>query len=452
MAAKQERPGEIQHFPRNIDNWPGVKSPANLNTPVRNAISRYTCARLQPRDNCITIYNHRREPKSRIHNKYRKCRGPEPAVTLAPAPHSVPVSPPAQDKRPGSKMAAASGSCREVASLRLLKAGAGKPGEVHLQVISVIIVGFSVIKRGVPTIVTTRDEEVYISLSVFVAPQTVQELADALVQVLEEIPQETIRRLIRSMPRRYREQMGQVSVWSILWGIINYMDNDDSRIRGTLCPSLIGRGNFYDIIVAMATIMTSTSILCPSLNQKLLPLCTTMYAWQNRINAGIRQWNYFSTEELLVYDTMNYRWCENIGRAHRSNNVMLLVDLKREIWYQKCYDPVCRAQNFKSKLFPLPPEVCLPYILKEEEEGSLTWDENGNITEIKQDLLLVEELAVGKSWECCIDDAAIVEAAEDAELVDAADRSLENWSVEETDIPDELLLQAVDAHCTFDKT
>ena len=37
------------------------------------------------------------------------------------------------------------------------------------------------------------------------APQTVQELADALVQVWEEIPQETIRHLIRSMPRRRRE-------------------------------------------------------------------------------------------------------------------------------------------------------------------------------------------------------------------------------------------------------
>ncbi|CAJ0941051.1 unnamed protein product [Ranitomeya imitator] len=35
-----------------------------------------------------------------------------------------------------------------------------------------------------------------------IAPQTVQELVDALVQVWAEIPQETIRRLIRSMPRR----------------------------------------------------------------------------------------------------------------------------------------------------------------------------------------------------------------------------------------------------------
>ncbi|CAJ0934111.1 unnamed protein product [Ranitomeya imitator] len=36
-----------------------------------------------------------------------------------------------------------------------------------------------------------------------VARQTIQELVDALVQVWEEIPQETIRRLIRSMPRRW---------------------------------------------------------------------------------------------------------------------------------------------------------------------------------------------------------------------------------------------------------
>ncbi|CAJ0941103.1 unnamed protein product, partial [Ranitomeya imitator] len=36
--------------------------------PVRTAISRYTWPGLQLRDNCITTYNHWREPKSRIHN------------------------------------------------------------------------------------------------------------------------------------------------------------------------------------------------------------------------------------------------------------------------------------------------------------------------------------------------------------------------------------------------
>ncbi|XP_069833848.1 DNA-directed primase/polymerase protein isoform X2 [Dendropsophus ebraccatus] len=99
----------------------------------------------------------------------------------------------------------------------------------------------------------------------------------------------------------------------------------------------------------------------PEIDHFILSLVT-----REGFHGGIRQWNYFSTEELLVYDTVNYRWCENIGRAHRSNNVMLLVDLKREMWYQKCYDPVCRAQNFKSKFYPLPPEVCLPSIFKED--------------------------------------------------------------------------------------
>ena len=36
-------------------------------------------------------------------------------------------------------------------------------------------------------------------------PQTVQELTNALIQVWQEIPQDTIRRLIRSMPRRCRD-------------------------------------------------------------------------------------------------------------------------------------------------------------------------------------------------------------------------------------------------------
>lgn len=36
-----------------------------------------------------------------------------------------------------------------------------------------------------------------------VAPQTVQELSDALVQIWEEITQDSIRRLIRSKPQRY---------------------------------------------------------------------------------------------------------------------------------------------------------------------------------------------------------------------------------------------------------
>ncbi|XP_068043062.1 DNA-directed primase/polymerase protein isoform X2 [Anomalospiza imberbis] len=174
-----------------------------------------------------------------------------------------------------------------------------------------------------------------------------------------------------------------------------------------------------------------------------------------RSSRGIRQWSYFSLKELLIYDISGYRWCENIGRAHKSNNIMILVDLKNEVWYQKCHDPVCREQNFKSQSFPLPPGICLQSLFKEEEESTLM-DDRGH-TEGKvnphsdvsalskssvppenswsQDFLLSDS-----EWENTRDDAYFLEAAEDVELAEAADDSL-NYAMEE--IPDEVLLEAL---------
>ncbi|XP_071412411.1 DNA-directed primase/polymerase protein isoform X2 [Pithys albifrons albifrons] len=176
---------------------------------------------------------------------------------------------------------------------------------------------------------------------------------------------------------------------------------------------------------------------------------------KDELQGGIRQWNYFPLKEILVYDIYGYRWCENIGRAHKSNNIMILVDLKNEVWYQKCHDPVCREQNFKSQSFPLPPGICLPSLFKEEEEYSVM-DERGDTEEkakphcnvsdltessvslaksLSQDFLLSDS-----EWENTNDDACFLEAAEDVELAEAASDSL-NYAIEE--IPDEALLEAL---------
>ncbi|NXT54723.1 PRIPO protein, partial [Pluvianellus socialis] len=173
------------------------------------------------------------------------------------------------------------------------------------------------------------------------------------------------------------------------------------------------------------------------------------------IQGGIRRWNYFSLEEILVYDISGYRWCENIGRAHKSNNIMILVDLKKEVWYQKCHDPICREKNFKSQSFPLPPRICLPFLFKEEEEYPLV-DGRGNTEEkvkprsgtldvsdssvsleksVSQDFLLSDS-----SWDNASDDACFLEATDDVELAEAASDSL-NCAREE--IPDEVLLEAL---------
>ncbi|XP_054679842.1 DNA-directed primase/polymerase protein isoform X2 [Grus americana] len=173
------------------------------------------------------------------------------------------------------------------------------------------------------------------------------------------------------------------------------------------------------------------------------------------VQGRIRQWNYFFLEEILVYDISGYRWCENIGRAHKSNNIMILVDLKKEVWYQKCHDPVCREKNFKSQSFPLPPGICLPFLFKEEEEYTLM-DERGNTEEkvklhsnvsdlskssvsleksLSQDFLLSDS-----EWDNASDDAYFLEATEDMELAEAANDSL-NYAMEE--IPDEVFLEAL---------
>ncbi|NXD06831.1 PRIPO protein, partial [Nothocercus nigrocapillus] len=168
------------------------------------------------------------------------------------------------------------------------------------------------------------------------------------------------------------------------------------------------------------------------------------------VQGGIRQWNYFSLEEIIVYDISGYRWCENIGRAHKSNNIMILVDLKKEVWYQKCHDPVCREKNFKSQSFPLPPRICLPFLFKEEEEYAVM-DQSENKkghsdpTDVSKRSVFQENcmsrdlLQADTAWEHAGDDAWFLEATDDAELAEAASDGL-NGDTEE--IPDEVLLEA----------
>uniref|UniRef100_A0A3P8TD32 DNA-directed primase/polymerase protein n=1 Tax=Amphiprion percula TaxID=161767 RepID=A0A3P8TD32_AMPPE len=96
------------------------------------------------------------------------------------------------------------------------------------------------------------------------------------------------------------------------------------------------------------------------------------------IQGSLRRWNYFAAEQLLVYDITKYRWCENVGRFHKSNNIMIVVDLKEEVWYQKCHDPDCR--NFRSSSYPLPQEICVSYIMTlDEEDQAYLMDDAGNI-------------------------------------------------------------------------
>ncbi|XP_005100740.2 uncharacterized protein LOC101846888 [Aplysia californica] len=83
----------------------------------------------------------------------------------------------------------------------------------------------------------------------------------------------------------------------------------------------------------------------------------------------IRHWTYFPGSDSLIYDIAGSRWCGNVGREHRSNNVMYVVDLRRAVYYQKCYDPDCQAVGYKSEEKDLP-RHCLPWTFLSDDEFS----------------------------------------------------------------------------------
>ncbi|XP_053515879.1 DNA-directed primase/polymerase protein isoform X1 [Artibeus jamaicensis] len=197
-------------------------------------------------------------------------------------------------------------------------------------------------------------------------------------------------------------------------------------------------GHFNSTTTSVENIEGFQASPYPEIDQFVLSLVN-----KNGIKGGIRCWNYFFREQLLVFDICKYRWCENIGRAHKSNNIMIVVDLKNEVWYQKCHDPECQAVNFKSDRSPLPAEVRLSFLLEEEEE--FTTDETmNNKTKSPQkppSSVSSKTEFSDADWDDGIDDTCFLEATEDAELAEAAENSHLDGNSGGEEIPDELLVE-----------
>lgn len=69
--------------------------------------------------------------------------------------------------------------------------------------------------------------------------------------------------------------------------------------------------------------------------------------------------NYFPSVNKLVYSIVKNRYCGNIKRQHKHNNVKYVVDLNEMYWYQKCYDPDCH--QYRSNGTKLPDEISFEY-------------------------------------------------------------------------------------------
>lgn len=82
----------------------------------------------------------------------------------------------------------------------------------------------------------------------------------------------------------------------------------------------------------------------------------------------IRRSIYYSGLNKIIYDISGSRYCHNIQRQHKSNNIYYVVDMNSFIYYQKCHDPDCAG--FHSVEKKLPPEI----VFFLENEGDVVFD------------------------------------------------------------------------------
>lgn len=82
---------------------------------------------------------------------------------------------------------------------------------------------------------------------------------------------------------------------------------------------------------------------------------------------------------FLTYQLCENRWCENICRSHRSNNIMWTIDLGIITCWQQCHDPDCRQAGFRGR----PVQLCLPDDVKIEVEDFLLDQEIAALDEKK---------------------------------------------------------------------
>ncbi|XP_043286692.1 DNA-directed primase/polymerase protein-like [Venturia canescens] len=79
----------------------------------------------------------------------------------------------------------------------------------------------------------------------------------------------------------------------------------------------------------------------------------------------IRLSKYYEQRRIIVYEILGNRYCANIGREHKSNNVFWTVDLRTKKVYQRCHDEDCA--DFVSAPKDIPLEVSF-HIDDEEDE------------------------------------------------------------------------------------
>ena len=63
------------------------------------------------------------------------------------------------------------------------------------------------------------------------------------------------------------------------------------------------------------------------------------------------------SNSMIRYHMKGNRWCENINRSHKSNNIIWNVSIRDGTYWQSCHDPDCRMAGFRGRTQKLPDQI-----------------------------------------------------------------------------------------------
>ena len=83
-------------------------------------------------------------------------------------------------------------------------------------------------------------------------------------------------------------------------------------------------------------------------------ICGSIRAWTIDSSFVSNRHEFMKNGGIIIYQMKNNRWCENIQRCHKSNNIMWNVSLVDMTYWQTCHDPDCRMLGFRGEVKALP--------------------------------------------------------------------------------------------------
>lgn len=93
---------------------------------------------------------------------------------------------------------------------------------------------------------------------------------------------------------------------------------------------------------------------------------------------------------MIVYEIGANRYCDRIGRAHKSNHVRIVVSLMDKTWIRVCLDAECKRMPFSPSMIHSLPDSLLvsdhssgdPQRLDADDDDFLTFDDISTIPDI----------------------------------------------------------------------